>query len=109
MLYTIKKLSIMNFIDWDTYEKEVENQILALWENHEKEKIIEARILRKLIRSQVQIYLSHSEEERAKDLELSPEEIVLGLIKKINLNISTIENRIPPHTTRPTVPLLEYK
>lgn len=32
----------MNFIDWDTYEKEVEKQILALWENYEKDITIDS-------------------------------------------------------------------
>ena len=62
-----------------------------------------------MVQNQIQSYLSDSEEERTKDLELSPEEIVLGLIKKIHLNIATIENRAPLHFTPPTVPLLEYK
>lgn len=82
MLYTIKKLSTMNFIGWETYEAEIEKQIIALWRDYEKDKIIDARILRKLVQNQIQSYLSDSEEERTKDLELSPEEIVLGLIKK---------------------------
>ena len=72
----------MNFIGWETYEAEIEKQIITLWRDYEKDKIIDARILRKLVQNPIQSYLSDSEEERTKDLELSPEEIVLGLIKK---------------------------
>lgn len=86
----------MNFIDWDTYEKEVARQILSLWENYEKDITIDDWDLNKLVKNEIRSFSAR-------------QEVVLKLIDRIKLQATATQNHTPNYFALPTVPLLEYK
>ena len=100
----------MNFVGWETYEQEIENQKIILWRNYENKWIEDAHILQKLVKKQIRVYLSHESKITIKQESTpSPDEIVLGHIDEIQFGNTTITDSTPPPFPFPTVPLLKYK